>query len=101
MTASDDHLNALFKALGDPTRRRIIDELSRRDRQSLFEIHTRVLQEYGVDLTRQAFSRHLSALEAAGVLTIEWQGTTKLHSLNTKPLAELRSGWLARFGENE
>ena len=99
-TDSDDDLNRIFRAVGDTTRRRIIDELALRDRQSLFELYTRVVTEYGIGQSRQAFSRHLSVLEAVGIVEVEWHGTTKLHSLNTAPLSRLLGGWIARFEEH-
>lgn len=98
---SEDELNRLYRAIGDSTRRRIVDELALRDRQSLFEIYARVSSVYGISHSRQAFSRHLSVLESVGIIEVEWQGTTKLHSLNTAPLSRLVSGWLSRFGGNE
>ncbi|WP_421952233.1 ArsR/SmtB family transcription factor [Pelagibacterium sp.] len=99
MTTADETLNRLFRALGDTTRRTIIAELGKRDRQSLFELFTRVVTNHGIGQTRQGFSRHLTALEQAGLIEIEWQGTTKLHRLNTAPIAELKSGWLKSFEE--
>lgn len=96
----DDVTNRLFRALGDATRRQIIDELSIRDRQSLFEIYTRVVTQYDTGLSRQAFSRHLSVLEDVGIVKVEWQGTTKLHSLDIAPIVRLRGAWLSRFGGN-
>lgn len=99
MNQTDDTLNRIFRALGDTTRRRIVDELALRDRQSLFEIYTRVVKQHAVSHSRQAFSRHLAALEAVGIIDVEWEGTTKLHSLNTAPLASLAGGWLSQFEE--
>jgi DNA-binding transcriptional ArsR family regulator len=96
---STDETSVLFRALADPTRLRIIDELMVRDRQSLFEIYTRVVLRHGIGQTRQAFSRHLSVLEDVGILRTEWQGTTKLHSINIEPLTRLRGAWLSKFGE--
>jgi len=100
MTTNDENLNRLFKALGDTTRRIIITELGKRDRQSLFELFSRVVTNHGIGQTRQGFSRHLITLEEAGLIDIDWQGTTKLHRLNTKPIAELKLGWLKSFEEN-
>ncbi len=99
MPLSEEEMNRVYRALADTTRRRIIDELALRDRQSLFEIYARVMSEHGIDHSRQGFSRHLAALEEVGIIEVEWQGTTKLHSLNTAPLAELTDGWLAKFQE--
>ncbi len=99
MADSDDDLNRIFRAISDTTRRRIIDKLALRDRQSLFELYTRVVTEHGIGHSRQAFSRHLSVLETVGIVEVEWHGTTKLHSLNTAPLSRLLGGWIARFEE--
>ncbi len=97
----DETLNRLFRALGDTTRRRIIDELERREGQSLFELYSRVVMTHGIGQSRQAFSRHLGVLEDAGLIDVEWQGTTKLHTLNPAPLALLGTGWSARFKTGE
>ena len=55
----------VFKALADPTRRRILDELVERDGQTLFEICARLVTKHGLGLSRQAISQHLAVLEAA------------------------------------
>ena len=99
MDEKEEYLNRLYRAIGDTTRRRIIDELGRQNRQSLFEIYARVLSEHAIAQSRQAFSRHLSTLEEVGIIEIEWQGKTKLHSLNTKPLCIAQAGWLSQFEE--
>ena len=52
MTTNDENLNRLFKALGDTTRRIIITELGKRDRQSLFELFSRVVTNHGIGQTR-------------------------------------------------
>lgn len=101
MTKMDEDSSRIFRALADTTRRRIIDELSRRERQSLFELYTRVVMQHGIGQSRQAFSRHLSVLEEAGIIEVEWKGTTKLHTLNTEPIARLRRGWLSKYGRSE
>ncbi|MCA9987056.1 MAG: helix-turn-helix transcriptional regulator [Anaerolineales bacterium] len=100
MSAADDDLNRLLRALADTTRRYIIDELARRERQSLFEIYTRVMSASDISQSRQGFSRHLAALEEVGIIEVEWQGTTKLHTLNKQPLASLmQHEWLKQFEE--
>lgn len=100
MTTDDESINRLFRALGDTTRRNIITELGKRDRQSLFELYTRVVSNHGIGQTRQGFSRHLTTLQEAGLIEIEWQGTTKLHSLNANPILQLKSGWLKSLEED-
>lgn len=99
MALNEDEMNRICRAVADTTRRRIIDELTLRNRQSLFEICARVMSKHGIGHSRQALSRHLSVLEAVGIIEVEWQGTTKLHSLNTAPLARLLGGWLSKFEE--
>lgn len=99
MPIHDDDTDRLYRAIADPTRRLIIDELALRDRQSVFEICTRLISKHGISHTRQAFSRHLSVLEEVGIIEVEWQGTTKLHSLNTSPLVRAGAGWLSKFKE--
>lgn len=84
----------VFRAIGDPTRRLILDELVARDGMTLFEVCTRLLTEHGSTLTRQAVSQHLAVLEAAGLLRTERAGRTKLHYIDTAPLRSLLDRWL-------
>lgn len=84
----------VFKALADPTRRRILDELAERDGQSLFEICTRLVTKHGLGLSRQAISQHLAVLESAGLVVSRRQGRYKFHDLNTEPLERVLSRWL-------
>ena len=81
MALNDDrNLDAVFHALADSTRRVILDELAKRDGQPLFEICVRLVQGHGINLTRQAVSKHLTVLENAGLVDVRWEGRTKLHS---------------------
>jgi len=91
---TDEELDRVFKALGDPTRRRIIDRLRERPEQSLFEICTHLFAEDGTALSRQAITQHLDMLQKAGLLRVEWSGRTKLHSLDPDPLREAVNLWL-------
>ncbi|MDG9720019.1 metalloregulator ArsR/SmtB family transcription factor [Streptomyces sp. DH24] len=84
----------VFKALADPTRRRILDELVERDGQTLFEICTRLATKHGLGLSRQGISQHLAVLEAAGLVTSRRQGRYKFHDLNTEPLERIATRWL-------
>ncbi len=84
---------ALFRALADPTRRIILDELVERDGQSLFELCARLAMRHGIGSSRQAISQHLTLLEAAGLLRTERAGRTKLHHLTTEPLREITRRW--------
>ncbi|MGW0610941.1 ArsR/SmtB family transcription factor [Streptomyces sp. NPDC002788] len=84
----------VFKALADPTRRRILDELVERDGQSLFEICTRLVTKHGLGLSRQAISQHLAVLEAAGLVVTRREGRYKFHDLNAEPLERIMTRWL-------
>jgi DNA-binding transcriptional ArsR family regulator len=84
----------VFKALADPTRRRILDELVERDGQTLFEICARLMAKHGLGLSRQAVSQHLAVLESAGLVLSRRQGRYKFHDLNTAPLEHIVTRWL-------
>lgn len=85
--------DALFRALADPTRRIVLDELAERDGQSLFEICTRLAMRHGIGSSRQAISQHLALLEQAGLIRTEKTGRTKLHHLIVEPLREIARRW--------
>ena len=85
----------MFKALGDPTRRAILDELTEKDGQTLFEICTRLAMKHGMSSSRQAISQHLDVLEEAGLLVTRRQGRYKFHHANTAPLKEIVERWPA------
>ncbi|MGW7052294.1 ArsR/SmtB family transcription factor [Streptomyces sp. NPDC054887] len=84
----------VFKALADPTRRRILDELTEQDGQTLFEICTRLVTKHGLGLSRQAISQHLAVLESAGLVLSRREGRYKFHDLNTEPLERIATRWL-------
>ncbi|MFF5424600.1 MULTISPECIES: ArsR/SmtB family transcription factor [unclassified Streptomyces] len=84
----------VFKALADPTRRRILDELADRDGQSLFEICARLSTRHGLGLSRQAISQHLAVLEAADLIRTRREGRYKFHDLNAAPLERIVTPWL-------
>ena len=83
----------VYKAIADPTRRTILDELSERDDQTLFEICTRLASKHGLGSSRQAISQHLDVLEQAGLVRTRRDGRYKLHSIDTAPLAEIGRRW--------
>ena len=89
----DDRSGPLFKALADETRRVILDELTERDGQSLFELCSRLTMRHGITSSRQAISQHLAVLEEAGLVTSRRDGRTKLHHLDTTPLRSLAERW--------
>jgi DNA-binding transcriptional ArsR family regulator len=90
--ADDD----VFKALADPTRRKILDELADRDGQSLFEICSRLTMKYQLGSSRQAVSQHLDVLAEAGLVTSRREGRYKFHHLETGPLERLTDRWRPR-----
>jgi len=85
----------VFKALADPTRRTILDELAARDGQTLFELCARLTTRHGLASTRQAISQHLAVLEEAGLVTTRKEGRYKFHDLQRGPLEHLTERWLA------
>ena len=86
----------VFKALADPTRRTILDELAERDGQTLFELCSRLTTRHGLGSTRQAISQHLTVLEEAGLVATRKEGRYKFHDLRTEPLEHLAERWLRR-----
>lgn len=83
----------LFKALADPTRRVILDELTEKDGQTLFEICTRLAMKHGLGSSRQAISQHLAVLEEAGLVTTRREGRYKFHHIDTTPLRSITERW--------
>jgi DNA-binding transcriptional ArsR family regulator len=83
----------LYRALADPTRRLLLDELRERDDQSLFELCTRLAMVHQVASSRQAVSQHLAVLESAGLVRSRRSGRTKLHTLSTDPLRAILERW--------
>jgi len=85
------HDDALFKALADPSRRRLLDVLHAHDGRTLNE-----LCEY-LDMTRQGVTQHLDVLGAANLVAVVRSGREKLHFLNPIPLQEIYERWIAKF----
>ena len=84
----------VFKALADPTRRTILDELTERDGQTLFELCSRLTMKHGLGSTRQAISQHLAVLEEAGLVRTRKEGRFKFHDLQRGPLERIADRWL-------
>ena len=83
----------LYKALADPTRRAILDELRQRDGQTLYELCVRLISNHGLGSSRQAISQHLDVLEDAGLVRTRRQGRFKFHEFDTTPLREIAERW--------
>ena len=86
-------MDAIFKALADDTRRRILDVLRDRDGQTLGELEDS-LAKLGVDMTRFGVMKHLKVLEAASLVISRKQGRFKYHYLNVVPLQEVIDRWI-------
>jgi DNA-binding transcriptional ArsR family regulator len=89
-----DALGDVFKALADPTRRAILDELTERDGQTLFELCSRLAAKHQIGSSRQAISQHLDALETAGLIETRRDGRFKFHHIVPAPLHEIVERWL-------
>ncbi len=84
-------MDAVFKALADESRRKLLDQLHKNNGQTLGE-----LCEY-LDMTRQAVTKHLLLLEAANLVVVAWRGRKKLHYLNPVPLQEIYERWIGKY----
>jgi DNA-binding transcriptional ArsR family regulator len=86
-------VSEVFRALGDPTRRAILDELTERNGQTLFELCARLAMKHGLGSSRQAISQHIDVLEAAGLVRTRRDGRYKFHFLDTGPLQGIVQRW--------
>jgi len=84
-------MNAVFKALADASRRKLLDELRKNNGQSLTQLSRHL------DMTRQAVTKHLVLLEAANLVATVWHGREKLHYLNPTPLHEIYERWIGKY----
>ena len=84
-------MDAVFKALADPARRRLLDALHARNGQTLSELR----QGHGV--TRQAVTKHLAVLEEANLIATRKRGREKLHYLNPVPIHDIAERWIGKF----
>jgi DNA-binding transcriptional ArsR family regulator len=84
-------MDAVFKALADPSRRKLLDQLREENGQTLSE-----LREH-LDMTRQAVTKHLVLLEKANLIAVVWRGREKLHYLNPMPLHEIYERWIGKY----
>ena len=92
-TCLSSGVSDIYRALADPTRRAILDELRERDGQTLFELCTRLVMKHGLGSSRQAISQHLDVLEAAGLVRTRRAGRYKFHHIETGPLLEIIERW--------
>ena len=87
-------MDDVFKALADPTRRRLLDLLFKKDGQTLSAIEERV-----ADMTRFGVMKHLRVLEEAGLVATRRRGREKLHYLNVVPIRLIHDRWVNKFAE--
>lgn len=84
-------MSDVFKALADENRRELLDRLFAENGQSLSRLGL------GLNMSRQAVTKHLNILEAVNLVTIRWHGREKLHYINPIPLADIVHRWVGRF----
>lgn len=84
-------MDEVFRALADPTRRRLLDSLNNRNGQSLRELCA------GLDMTRQSVSKHLAMLESVNLVITVWRGREKLHYLNAAPINAIAERWIKQY----
>jgi DNA-binding transcriptional ArsR family regulator len=87
----DAELDKVFKALGAPERRLLLDRLHADNGQTLAQLCN------GMEMTRQAVTRHLKVLEDATLVATVWKGREKLHFLNPMPIHEIGECWIAKY----
>ena len=84
-------MDTVFRALADKSRRRLLDRLRARNGQTLNEMCA------GLDMTRQAVTKHLAILEDANLVVTEKRGREKLHYLNPVPIHDIAERWIGKF----
>jgi len=87
-------MDAVFKALADETRRKLLDRLHKNNGRTLTEL----CQD--LDMTRQAVTKHLGILETANLVVTRKQGREKLHFLNPVPIHEIYMRWIGKFEQS-
>ena len=95
MAAHSDgrEIDEVFRALADPSRRRLLDSLNARNGQTLRELCA------DMHMARQSVSKHLGVLEAANLVTTLWRGREKLHYLNAAPINAISERWIDRYDQ--
>src|SRR6476660_3793523 len=93
MVTYPQQVDEIFKALADPTRRSLLDELFRRDGQTLSELEARF------EMSRFGVMKHLKQLEEAGLVVTKRRGREKLHFLNPVPIRLVHDRWVSKYAE--
>src|SRR5215216_5184309 len=86
-------MDAVFKAMADPTRRSLLDELFQQDGQTLSALEERL------PMTRFGVMKHLKVLEEAGLVVTRKRGREKLHFLNPVPIRLVHDRWVSKYAE--
>src|SRR5712691_7990670 len=86
-------VDEVFRALSDPSRRRLLDSLNQRNGQTLRELCA------GLDMARQSVSKHLAILEDANLVTTVRRGREKIHYLNAAPINDIAERWINRYDQ--
>jgi uncharacterized protein YndB with AHSA1/START domain/DNA-binding transcriptional ArsR family regulator len=92
--AAYSHMDDVFRALADPSRRLLLDSLNERNGQTLRELGSRL------EMARQSVSKHLDVLEAANLITTVRRGREKHHYLNAAPINEIAERWITRYDQS-
>jgi DNA-binding transcriptional ArsR family regulator len=91
MMTGSMNVDKVFKALGDPTRVKVLDLLHERNGQSLNELCEHLA------MSRQSATQHIGVLEAANLVTAVWRGREKVHFINPVPLHDVYERWVRKF----
>ena len=83
--------DAVFRALADGSRRRLLDRLHKKNGQSLGDLCE------GLEMSRQAVAKHLGILEETNLVAVQWAGREKLHFINPVPINEIAERWIGKF----
>ena len=84
-------MDAAFKALADKSRRQLLDRLHNKNGQTLGELCE------GLEMSRQAVTKHLDVLEGANLVATQWRGREKLHFINPVPIFDIADRWIGKF----
>jgi DNA-binding transcriptional ArsR family regulator len=86
-----ERADRVFRALADPSRRKLLDLLRDDNGQTLSQLCAHL------DMSRQAVTKHLAVLEQANLVATIWRGREKLHYLNPVPIHDIADRWIGRF----
>lgn len=91
MAVMSTDMDKVFKALADPGRRLLLDQLRAENGQTLGQLCAHL------EMSRQAVTKHLKLLEAANLVVTLWRGREKLHFLNPVPIHEIADRWISKY----